>query len=92
MPISILLNLDGSIESDHRHETFWAFEGNQLVFFDPDRRPTTRFALGKDPDGRMTWAGEFLLNPAIKHRLVEWNIDVTLGDGSRYISWLPGGP
>ncbi|MBV7701064.1 beta-L-arabinofuranosidase domain-containing protein, partial [Streptomyces sp. TRM70350] len=91
LPISILLHVDGSIESDHPNETFWAMEGNQLVFFDPARRPTTRFALGKDPDGRMTWTGKFLPDPATTHQLVEWNIDLTWGESSRYVSWLPGG-
>ncbi|MET9387650.1 beta-L-arabinofuranosidase domain-containing protein [Streptomyces sp. NPDC002928] len=92
VPISVLLHVDGRIESDHPNETFWAVEGDQLVFFDPTRRPTTRFALEKDPDGRMTWTGKFLPDPAIMHRLVEWNIDLTWGESSRYISWLPGGP
>ncbi|MFF9490451.1 hypothetical protein [Streptomyces sp. NPDC014676] len=90
LPISVLLHVDGGIESDHPNETFWAFEEDQLVFFDPARRPTTRFALGKDPDGRMTWTGKFLPDPAITHQLVEWNIDLTWGESSRYISWLPG--
>ncbi|MET7303945.1 beta-L-arabinofuranosidase domain-containing protein [Embleya sp. NPDC005575] len=89
-PISILLHVDGSIESDHPNETFWITEGDHLVFLDPLRRPTTRFALGKNPDGRMTWKGEFLPDPAITHLLVEWNIDLTWGEDSRYISWLPG--
>ncbi|MGW4687952.1 beta-L-arabinofuranosidase domain-containing protein [Streptomyces sp. NPDC004244] len=90
-PINVLLQVDGSIESDHPNETFWALEGHELVFFDPARRPTARFALGKDPDGRMTWTGKFLPDPAITHQLVEWSIDLTWGERSRYISWLPSG-
>ena len=89
-PIDIRLFPDGSIESDHPNETFWGWEGDQLVFYDAARSPTTRFRLGKDHDARITWSGPFLADPTITHELAEWNIDLNWDQTSQYISWLPG--
>jgi uncharacterized protein len=86
--VSIRLLPDGSVESDHPNESFWGWEQDQLVLYNNARTPTTRLRVGKDSDGRMTWTGPFLPNPAITHQLVEWNIDATWGQPSRYISWL----
>ncbi|MGZ4524856.1 MAG: beta-L-arabinofuranosidase domain-containing protein [Mycobacterium sp.] len=93
--INIVLHPDGTIDSDHPNETFWALEqqpdGPSLLFMNDNSSITTRFSLDKDSEGRMVWNGTFV-DSRYSHYLVEWSSDLTWSDSnsSRYISWLPG--
>ena len=87
--ISVRLRPDGTVDGDHPNETFWARDGDDLLFLGPDRSATTRFSqLTRLDEGRLVWRGSFLPNPVITHELVEWNVDLEWARPVRYRSWF----
>lgn len=90
-PVSLRLLSDGTIDgSIHPNETRWGFGGGHLVFYAADGRASTRFDTLRNEHGKMVLTGDFLFNPAIKHKLIEHNLDLGWTQGSAYLSWLPG--
>jgi hypothetical protein len=68
----IHLERDGTISGySHPNEARWGFEGNVLVFFAQDGRPSTRFTWVSLRDGRQQLRGVFLFDRRIVHVLSE---------------------
>jgi hypothetical protein len=68
---------DGRIDGySHPNEARWGLEGDTLVFYAQDGRPSTRFpSIGTD-HGRMSHRGIFLFDPGITHELRELDLQV----------------
>src|SRR4029453_12340527 len=66
------LERDGTITGhSHPNEVRWGFEGDVLVLYAQDRRPSTRFTWGSLHEGRQQLRGVFLFDRRIVHVLSE---------------------
>jgi DUF1680 family protein len=61
----------------HPNEASWGMEGDILVFYNMDRRATTRFESQRTRRGKTVLRGGLVGNPSIEHVLVEIEEDVT---------------
>jgi uncharacterized protein len=59
------------------NEATWGFEGDALVFYSNDSKPSTRFTSASTINGRMILQGQFLFDTSITHILTEMDWGIT---------------
>ena len=75
---SIRLLSDGKILGGNNDNEFtWDLEGDTLVFFHRDNRPSTRFDSVITINGRLVLKGKFLFDQTITHVLTEMDWGIT---------------